>query len=75
MVSNEKIQTGYEEKGLYDKSGEALIQVAQRYGGCPVPGDFQGTPASGPGQPDLAADIPFVAGELHQMTFNGSFQL
>ena len=69
------IQVRYKEKVFYSEHGEALIQVAQRYGGCPVPGDFQGTPASGPGQPDLAADIPFVAGELHQMTFNGSFQL
>ena len=69
------IQVRYKEKVFYSEQGEALIQVAQRYGGCPVPGDFQGTPASGPGQPDLASDIPFVAGELHQMTFNGSFQL
>ena len=37
-----EIQTGYKEKVFYDQGGEALAQVAQRGGGCPVPGDIQG---------------------------------
>ena len=37
-----------------------------------MPGDFQGEAGSGPGQPDLAVDVP--ARELDQMTFKGAFQ-
>jgi len=38
IVSNEKreIYVGYNEKVFYIKGGEALEQVAQRCGGCPV---------------------------------------
>ena len=40
--------------------GLMLLQLqlsAQRYGGCPVPGDFQGKPGSGSRQPDLYMDV------------------
>ena len=36
---------------FYDKSSEAVAQVAQRGGGCPVPGDTQGE--AGPGSEHL----------------------
>ena len=38
-------------KMLYSEGGEALDQVAQRCGGCPIPGDFQGE--AGPGSEHL----------------------
>ena len=37
---------------------DLLEEVAQRYGGCPIPGSCQGEAGSGPGQPDLAVDVP-----------------
>ncbi len=33
---------GCKEEVFYNKGGEALAQVAQRGGGCPIPGDSQG---------------------------------
>jgi len=36
---------------FYTKSGEALAQVAQRGGGCPIPGETQGQ--AGWGSEDL----------------------
>jgi len=36
------IQQGYKENVFYSKGGETLGQVAQKGGGCPVPGDIQG---------------------------------
>ena len=30
------------EKDLYNEGSEALAQIAQRGGGCPVPGDIHG---------------------------------
>ena len=44
---------------FYCGSNEALEQVTQKRGGCPIPGDFQGQPGLGSGQPDLAVDVPF----------------
>ena len=32
----------YKKEVLYNKGGDALAQVAQRGGGCPIPGDAQG---------------------------------
>ena len=49
---------------FYNEGGEALEQVAQRCGGCPIPEDFQGKARSGPGQPDLPVVSLFVALEL-----------
>ena len=39
-------------KVFYSESGEALEQVSQRCGGCPVHGHFQSEAGSGPGHPD-----------------------
>ena len=33
---------GCKEAVFYNKCGEALEQVAQRGGGCPIPGDTKG---------------------------------
>ena len=38
--------------------GEALEQVAQRGGGCPIHGDIQGQDGWGSEQPDLAGGVP-----------------
>jgi len=43
---------------FYSEGGEALEQVGQRCGGCPVPGDVQGQAGSGSEQPDIAVDVP-----------------
>jgi len=32
-----EIWTGYKEEVYYSQGGEALAQVAQRSGGCPIP--------------------------------------
>lgn len=50
MVTDEQRETassikragyvGHKEKVFFCEVGEALEQVAQRCGGCPVPGDF-----------------------------------
>ena len=37
---------------------EALAQVAQRGGGCPIPGDIQGQAGQGSEQPDPAVGVP-----------------
>ena len=37
--------TGYKEEVFHNKDGEAL--VAQRGGGCPIPGDTQGQAGHG----------------------------
>jgi len=39
-------------------TGEVLEQVAQRCGGCPIPGDFQDKDGSGSGQSDLSVRVP-----------------
>ena len=46
------------EKIFYSEGSEALEQVAQRCGLCPTPGDCQGEAGAGPGQPDIAVDVP-----------------
>jgi len=45
------------QKFFYDKSGEALEQVAQIGGECPIPGDSQGQAGRGSEQPDLAVGV------------------
>ena len=37
-----RFRFGIRKKLFYNKGGEALAQVAQRGGGCPIPGDTQG---------------------------------
>ena len=56
--------TGYKEKVFNSEGGEALEQIAQRCGGCPIHGDFQGKAGPGPGQPDVAVMFLFIAGDL-----------
>ena len=43
---------------FYGKGGEALEQVAQRYRGCPIPGDIQGQAGQGSEQPGLVVGNP-----------------
>lgn len=43
---------------LYSEGDEALKEVAQKSGGCLIPGDFLAVAGSGPGQPDLTVHIP-----------------
>ena len=42
-----------------------MEQVAQKDGGCPVPGDTQGQAGWGSEQPDLLSVSLFIAGELN----------
>ena len=35
-----------------------MEQFAQRYSGCPLPGDFQDEAGPGSGLPDLAVNVP-----------------
>ena len=39
---NGEILTRYKEEAFYSMGGEALAEVAQRRGGCLIPGDTQG---------------------------------
>ena len=58
---------------FYNKSGEALAQVAQGDVGCPVPGDIQSQAGRGSEHPmELKMSI---ARELDQMDFKCPFQL
>jgi len=58
LSSLKRANLGNKEIGFYSEGGEALEQVAQRCGGCPIPGGFQGETGSGLGQPDLAVHVP-----------------
>jgi len=53
-----RIQTGYKEEIFYHEGGETLAQVAQRGGGCPMPGNIQGQVRWGSEKPDLVEDVP-----------------
>ena len=53
-----EIYARYKEKVFYSEGSEALEQAAQRSGGCPMPEDYQGKAGPGPGQYDLAVDVP-----------------
>jgi len=57
-------QDPLKEKIFYSEGGEALEQVAQCCGWCPIPGDFQGEAGSGPSQPDRAVVSLCIAREL-----------
>ena len=41
QTKRSEIWIGYEDV-FYNKGGEALAQIAQRDGGCPIPRDIQG---------------------------------
>ena len=43
---------------FYNEGGEALAQVAQRGGRCPIPGNIQGQVGRGFEQPDRVEDVP-----------------
>ena len=45
-------------------NGGALRQVAQRGGGCPIPGDTQGQAGWGSEQPDVAVGVPVHCREV-----------
>jgi len=49
---------GYKEEIFYDEGSETLAQVAQRGGGCPIPGNIQGQVGQGSEQPDPVEDVP-----------------
>jgi len=56
--------------------GEALAQVAQRCGGCPVPVALQGQAGSGFGQPDGGVGVPVnCRGVGVYVLIKGPFQL
>ena len=46
------------EEVLHCEGGEALEQVAQRSGGCPIPGSVQGQVGWGFEQPGLVEGVP-----------------
>ena len=50
-------------------TGEALAQVAQRCGGCPVLGDIQGQAAWGSEHPDLTVGVPVHCRGVHLCPF------
>ena len=50
--------TGYKEEILYCEGGEALTQVAQESGGCPLPGSVQGQAGRGFEQSGLVEGVP-----------------
>ena len=52
-----KFRLGIRRK-FFTQGGDTLEQVAQRGGGCPIPGDIQGQAGPGPEQPDVAVDVP-----------------
>lgn len=58
IASNERRETyiTYKEELFYNKSHEALAQVVQRYGRCPVPGDIQGQAGWASEHHDLSVD-------------------
>jgi len=53
-----QVQTGYKEEIFYREGGEALAQVAQRGGRCPIPGNIPGQVGRGSEQPDLVEGVP-----------------
>ena len=45
---------------FYSKGGEALGQVVQRGGGCPIPANIQGQAGLGFEPPDRAVSVPVL---------------
>ena len=70
-----EIYTGYKEEIFYDNGGEALEQIAQRSGGCPVPGDIQGQAGQGSEQPALVVALPVNCREVGLDDIKFPFQL
>ena len=64
-----EIQVGCKEDVFYNKGGEALAQVAQRAGGCPIPGDTQGQAGQGSEHLMELQMSLIIAGQLEQVAF------
>ena len=61
--------------GVQWQDGEAVAQVAQTGGGCPIPGDIQGQAGWGSEHlMELQVSL-FTAGQLDQMALKGPFRL
>jgi len=67
-------QTGSSEHCFYNKDGETLAQVAQRGGGCLIPGNTQDHTQGDSEQADVAEGVPVHSTELDYTTSEGSFQ-
>ena len=63
-LKEERFRLDMRKMFFYSKGSEALEQVAQRGGRCPVSGDILGQAGWGSEQPDLAVGIPVHCGEL-----------
>ena len=50
-------QSAPQRDGMPSRGGETLEQVAQRDGGCPIPGSTQGSARWGPEHPDIAVGV------------------
>ena len=66
---------GSEGKASFNKGGEALAQVAQRCGGCPVLRDSQGQAGRGSEHLLEPWESLLIARRLDWMAFRGPFQL
>ena len=65
LVSNKKRDLiGYKEEGYYNQGSDAVAQVTQRGGGCPIPGDIQGQPGRGSEHLIYLQMFLFTAGSL-----------
>jgi len=52
-----KIEVEFMEEVVYNRCDEALAQVAQRGGGCPIPGSTQDQAGQSSEQPDAAVGV------------------
>jgi len=59
---------------FYTEGGEALARVAQRGGGCPIPGNVQAQVGRSSERPGLVEDGPAHSRGLDWMGFKGPFQ-
>jgi len=59
---------------LYTEAGESLAQVAQKGGGCPIPGKAQGQVGQGSEWPHPVEDVPAHCRGLDWMASKGPFQ-
>jgi len=58
---------------LYTEGGEVLARVAQRGGGCPIPGNVQGHVGWGSERPDPVEDVPAHGRGVDWVAFKGPF--
>lgn len=62
------------EESFCAEGGEGVARVAQRGGGCPVPGNVQGQPGWGSEQADLVEEVPTHGRGGGWMAFTGPIQ-